>query len=150
MNLSSVYNNHMKKIIFTCALATLLTVVGCGGGSSDVTKDIATPTDIPKDIATPTPIYSEDEILAMVQEWITSTCISGTLVHEMMSENQFSGEYAGDNSWSVGVRLVKDNWTGYSEYFTVDEQSKLVKLLFEKPGRKTSFADTVCNSSLGY
>ena len=140
----------MKIIIVACALATLLTVVGCGAASSDVPKDIATPTDIPKDISTLTPIYSEDEILAMVQEWVMSTCISGTLVHKMMSENQFSGEYSGDNSWSVGVRLVKDNWTGYSEYFTVDEQSKLVKLLFEKPGRKTSFADTVCNSSLGY
>ena len=86
----------------------------------------------------------------MVQEWVMSTCISGTLVHEMMIENQFSGEYSGDNSWSVGVLLVKNNWTGFSEYFTVDEQSKLVKLLFEKPGRKTSVDDTVCNSAEGY
>ena len=140
----------MKNLLVTCVLTTLLTIVGCGGASSDVPKDIATPTDIPKDISTLTPIYSEDEILAMVQEWVMNTCISGTLVHEMMIENQFSGEYSGDNSWSVGVLLVKDNWTGFSEYFTVDEQSKLVKLLFEKPGRKTSFADTVCNSAEGY
>ena len=31
------------------------------------TKDISDPTPVPKDIATPIPIYSEDEILAMVQ-----------------------------------------------------------------------------------
>jgi hypothetical protein len=86
----------------------------------------------------------------MVQEWVMSTCISGTLVHEMMSENQFSGEYSGDNSWSVGVRLVKDNWTGFAEYFTVDEQSRLVEFLYVKPGRKTSVDDIVCNTSLGY
>ena len=140
----------MKIIIVACALATLLTVVGCGAASSDVPKDIATPTDIPKDISTLTPIYSEDEILAMVQEWVMNTCISGSLVHKMMSENQFSGEYSGDNSWSVGVILVKDNWTGFAEYFTVDEQSRLVEFHYVKPGRKTSVDDTVCNTSLGY
>ena len=140
----------MKIIIVACALATLLTVVGCGAASSDVPKDIATPTDIPKDISTLTPIYSEDEILAMVQEWVMSTCISGTLEHGMQSENQFSGEYSGDNSWSVGVILVKDNWTGFAEYFTVDEQSRLVEFHYVKPGRKTSVDDSVCNTSLGY
>ena len=140
----------MKKIIVTCVLVTLLTVVGCGGASDGVKKDVSAPTPITKDVSTPTPIYGEEEILAMVQEWIFNTCIEGTLVYEMMTENQFAGEYSGDNSWSVGVLLVKDNWTGFSEYFTVDEQSKLVKLLFEKPGRKTSFADTVCNSAEGY
>ena len=140
----------MRKIIVTCVFVTLLTVVGCGGTSDGVKKDVSAPTPITKDVSTPTPIYREEEILAMVQEWIFDTCIVGTLVYEMMTENQFSGEYSGDNSWSVGVLLVKDNWTGFSEYFTVDEQSKLVKLLFEKPGRKTSFADTVCNSAEGY
>ena len=114
----------MRKIIVTCVLVTLLTVVGCGGASDGVKKDVSAPTPITKDVSTPTPIYGEEEILAMVQEWVMSTCISGTLVHEMMIENQFSGKYSGDNSWSVGVLLVKDNWTGFSEYFTVDEQSK--------------------------
>ena len=140
----------MKIIIVACALATLLTVVGCGAASSDVPKDIATPTDIPKDISTLTPIYSEDEILAMVQEWVMNTCISGSLVHKMMSENQFSGEYSGDNSWSVGVLLVKDNWTGFSEYFTVDEQSKLVGFYYVRPWGVSSVKDAVCNDSLGY
>ena len=135
-----VCNNQMKNLIVTCALATLLAVVGCGGASSDIPKYIATPT--PIDIATATPIFSEGEILALVQQWVMSTCSRGSLVDEMMSENRFSGEYLGDNSWRVGVRHTKDNFT---EYFTVYEQSRLVEYLVQNSsGRKTSFDKSVC------
>tara|TARA_B100000686_G_C16549529_1_gene841760 strand:+ start:548 stop:946 length:399 start_codon:yes stop_codon:yes gene_type:complete len=112
-----VYNEQMKKLIITCALAILLAVVGCGGASNDTTA--------PVNIATATPIFSEGEVKALVQQWIIKTCNKDSFVYALMQLDKFHRVYIGDNSWKVGI---KNKDTGIVvENFTVYEKSGLVK-----------------------